>query len=337
MANLIKANDANELWQQAWNLIESEGSASDSRIGSTKEVLQVLFELSQPIEKWVYKRIPPISVSFALVELMWIVSGCQDSDIIDFFNPAYKKFTADEGRSVYHGAYGHRLRISHGVDQLERAYLTLKNNPNSRQVVMLLWNSELDAPNHDGSPKSKDIPCNICSMLKIRNGKLDWTQVMRSNDIVLGLPYNLVQFTGLQEILAGWLGIEVGSYNHLSDSLHLYDKYETIAEVGYDNKVKTILNSDSLSIPKDDFDKISSDIFERMKKMMIKKTPEELQQLAVLDSKYEAYNNIILIIGANAARRYNYVSLVNRLIKKCSNPIYVSLWKQWIEYQNSRK
>ena len=336
MANLIKANDANELWQLARDLIESEGDASDSRVGSTKEVLQVLFELSQPIEKWVYKRTPPISVSFALVELMWIVSGCQDSDIIDFFNPAYKKFTADEGKDAYHGAYGRRLRISHGVDQLERAYLTLKNNPNSRQVVMLLWDSELDTPNHDGSPRSKDIPCNICSMLKIRNGKLDWTQVMRSNDIVLGLPYNLVQFTGLQEIIAGWLGVEVGSYNHLSDSLHLYDKYENITDVGYNNEIKTVLNSDSLSIPKDDFDKISKDIFGRMREMMTKKTPYELQRLAMLSSKYDAYNNILLIIGANAARRYNYVPLVNKLIKECNNPIYVLLWNQWIECQNNR-
>ena len=47
---------------------------------------------------------------------------------------------------------------------------------------------------------------------------------MRSNDIFRGLPYNFVQFTSMQEILAGWLKINVGSYNHVSDSLHIYER-----------------------------------------------------------------------------------------------------------------
>lgn len=45
---------------------------------------------------------------------------------------------------------------------------------------------------------------------------------MRSNDVHRGLPYNVVQFTTLQEVMAGWLGLEVGGYHHWSDSLHLY-------------------------------------------------------------------------------------------------------------------
>ncbi len=55
---------------------------------------------------------------------------------------------------------------------------------------------------------------------------------MRSNDHFRGLPHNLIQFTTVQEVLAGWLGISLGSYHHYSDSLHVYesdgDVYERI-------------------------------------------------------------------------------------------------------------
>lgn len=61
-------------------------------------------------------------------------------------------------------------------------------------------------------------------MFNIRDGRLDWTQIIRSNDIFLGLPHNLVQFTTLHEVMAGWLGVQMGSYNQLSNSLHLYEK-----------------------------------------------------------------------------------------------------------------
>ena len=60
-------------------------------------------------------------------------------------------------------------------------------------------------------------------MLKVRDGALEWTQILRSNDVFRGLPYNFVQFTMMQEIMAGWLNLRVGSYNQLSDSLHIYD------------------------------------------------------------------------------------------------------------------
>ena len=82
----------------------------------------------------------------------------------------------------------------------------------------------LDFPSDNGLPVADDIPCNICSMLKVRNGRLEWSQIMRSNDIFLGLPHNFVQFMTLQEVLAGWIGIEPGTYTHFADSLHLYEK-----------------------------------------------------------------------------------------------------------------
>ena len=71
---------------------------------------------------------------------------------------------------------------------------------------------------------------------------------MRSNDVLLGTPYNFVQYTSLQEILAGWLDIGVGSYNHYSDSLHLYER--DIKKIGINANNKITVSYTHLSIDK---------------------------------------------------------------------------------------
>ena len=70
--------------------------------------------------------------------------------------------------------------------------------------MLQIWDPCQDLPDQDGKPVSEDIPCNVMALLKIRNGHLYWTQVMRSNDVMRGLPYNIIQFTMLQELFAAW-------------------------------------------------------------------------------------------------------------------------------------
>ena len=45
---------------------------------------------------------------------------------------------------------------------------------------------------------------------------------MRSQDLWLGFPYDVFTFTVLHELMAGWVGAELGEYRHTVDSLHLY-------------------------------------------------------------------------------------------------------------------
>jgi thymidylate synthase len=59
--------------------------------------------------------------------------------------------------------------------------------------------------------------------LFVRDGRIDATVYMRSNDIFLGLPYDLFVFTMLQELFAAELGLDVGRYHHMVGSLHLYE------------------------------------------------------------------------------------------------------------------
>ena len=114
-----------------------------------------------------------------------------------------------------------------GYDCVIDAMKILTENPNTRQVVMEIWN-----PNFDLGYKTKDIPCNDIVMLKIRDGKLITTIGNRSNDLHLGLPTNVFQFSFLTELIGGALGIELGTQTHNSQSLHIYSWNKT-AEVMY--------------------------------------------------------------------------------------------------------
>ena len=252
MFHPLEARTANEQWKQAAGWFREDGNAAKqaSRSGPTQEVMNAALTLQHPRQRWIAARVPAMNPAFAIAEVVWIVTGRNDSAMLNYFNPHLPRF-AGEG-DVYHGAYGHRIRSSFGVDQLHRAFSALSANSASRQVVLQIWDSKIDLPSEDGGPISKDIPCNVCSLLKVRDGKLEWTQIMRSNDLFRGFPHNVVQFSSLQEVLAGWLSLEVGGYHHYSDSLHLYDHDGDV--VSHFEDISPPDNGDNLSLAKSQSD-----------------------------------------------------------------------------------
>jgi thymidylate synthase len=323
MFRCINGATANDVWNEAFNeIIKSE--TVNTRLGNSKEILHAALSINDPTQKWIDIRRPSISIGYALAELIWILNGKDESSTINFWNASLPKYAGDYEK--YPGAYGYRIESMFGFDQLERAYNVLNNNSNSRQVVINIWNPSIDAPLESGEPANKDIPCNICSLIKIRNGKLEWTQIMRSNDLVRGLPYNIVQFTSLQEILASWLEIEIGSYNHLSDSLHIYEHDDAF----YSTESSNIFNTDSLAIKKEDYRRVVGSIYEKM--CMISSqcvSADKLQKLALEDTGYNSYNNILRIICVYAAYKYGYQNEKNNILASCTNQLYRNLWEGW--------
>lgn len=325
MAEYIVGRTANEVWIKAANLLLQQQEIVEGRTGGVYEILHSFISIEEPRQKWIYDRIPPVSIGYALAELVWIMNGDNRSDIINFWNPKLEKYA---GKSeFYHGAYGKRIRSHFGLDQLFAAYQALQNVPESRQVVIQIYDTKIDFPIENGKPRDEDIPCNVCSMLKIRQGKLEWSQIMRSNDVLLGMPYNFVQFTGLQEILAGWLGVAVGSYNHYSDSLHLYNRDSLKIGIGEGTGIE---NTDSLALNKVESEKIFKEIYLRMKVLATKNVTEDvIYSLGQLDSEFISYNNIMLIIAAYVAQKGKKYDLAKELIGKCSNRLYVIMWERW--------
>lgn len=323
----LRAETASGLWQQAIQAIKKVcGRKQASRSGPTHELLHVQSELTDLRQRWVNCRNPPINVAFGIVETIGILNGRRDAPFFNFWNTELPRYAG--AGDHYHGAYGYRLRANFGFDQLQRAYTALSANADSRQVVLQIWDPRIDLPTEDGTPVSPDIPCNVCSILKVRDGKLEWTQVMRSNDVFLGLPYNIVQFTTLQEVMAGWLGLNPGSYVHMSDSLHLYERDAEAAFQSTNNANKR--NEESLALPKDASDAIWRRMSDEVDKLIQPRlSRSELKRLGAVNGYPEPYANLMRILVAEAARRRRSRELADSVAARCTNSMLSHLWHRW--------
>lgn len=298
-----------------------------------KELLHACFELKNPAERWVTSRVPSLNIAFALAEVIWIVRGRNDAAFLNYFNRELPKFAGDS--PTYHGAYGYRLRKSLGIDQLERAYSALKGQPNSRQVVLQIWDGRMDLPHENGSPLSPDIPCNLMSMIKVREGRLEWSQIMRSNDLFLGWVHNVVQFTCLQEIMAGWLEIPAGSYHHFSDSLHVYERDVLHLQEAKSDPVLDYV--DRLDVGKTQ----SDDIFSTLEQLVDDVISSECSVSSLLKRWKNlelpvAYANIASVIICEGLRRRGGTSEIFTVLDQCTNPTYILLYERWLDRVKSK-
>ena len=329
MISSFQGQSADHVWQEAADAFrQALGVRSqDSRGGPTKEILHVGMSIADPRQRWVVSRTPPLNVAFALAEIVWIMNGRCDLAFLEYWNSEYRKYVGP-GPEL-HGAYGYRLRQHLGVDQLVRAHQAFESNPDTRQVVLQIWDSHLDLPSSDGTPADRDIPCNVVAMPKLRDGRLEWLQVIRSNDMFLGVPHNFVQFTSLQEVLAGWLGVECGSYTQISDSLHVYEHHwENVkASTTLSNVVS---NDDHLALPRGESDQVFKELERRIERLIDPETQSDtLEGLASWDEAPQAYRNIAAVLTAEALRRRGLTRSATRVMSRCTNPVYLQLWSRW--------
>ncbi|MEO5374609.1 MAG: thymidylate synthase [Alphaproteobacteria bacterium] len=330
MTTQFIADTADGVWRAAAKaLIEGKDfHRQESRLGPTRELLHCAFVLQQPRQRWVLSRRPAINPAFAIAETVWILQGRDDADFLNFWNPVLPNFAGHGTR--YYGAYGQRLRRNSGFDQLERAYQTLTHNPDSRQVVLQIWDSSLDLPDVVGCARAPDIPCNVVAMPKIRGGRLEWLQVMRSNDLFLGTPHNFVQFTVLQEVMAGWLGIEPGTYVQISDSLHFYEK--DMSRIFMAEEQRSIYNPDVLGLPKDDFDRMLPDLGSAMDRLRADDlSKKELCTLVRDTGLPKSWQSPLALAAADAARRRDWREEMEKAADQCTNPMLRTAWDSWLE------
>jgi thymidylate synthase len=326
----IEGESADSVWQKALNMIMADGAlnVSDSRTGATREVLHAHMRVTNPRQRWVVSRFPPVNPAFAIADAVWMVLGREDSAFLNAWNSQLPKF-AGEG-AAYHGAYGFRLRHRFGLDQLERVYQVLSSNSSTRQAVLQLWDPAIDLPSPDGTPVAADIPCNVCALLKVRNGRLDWMQILRSNDLMLGAPYNFIQFTTLQEVVAGWIGVEIGEYHHLSDSLHIYER--DLPNVYGSHPVSEIANTDSLALSRAQSLEVFAQLGEFIERLADPGiTQGELSSCQSVVGLPQSYRNLLCVVVAEAARRRLWTSSSNDSIEACTNPTLRYVWRRWCQ------
>jgi thymidylate synthase len=327
MFQLFDGTAADDVWLQMAAAFRDDSLPKQrSRAGPTREILRVAMSIRNPRRRWIISRRPALNPAFALAEVIWIMAGRNDSAFVNQFNPMLPKF-AGRG-ATYHGAYGHRLRAHVGVDQLTRACDVLANNPDSRQVVLQVWDSRADLPDERGRPVSEDVPCNVLAMLKVRDGRLEWTQVVRSNDLMLGVPHNIVQFTCMQEILAGWIGVQLGSFNVLSDSLHVYERDLDSVRAAMPLHLPEF--EESLALPRAESERALARIVETVDQLRDETASPPLVDTLIRAARLpSAFENILRVLAADGERRRSRGAHGTAIMSKSTNPAYIELWRRW--------
>jgi thymidylate synthase len=110
------------------------------------------------------------------------------------------------------------------IDQLKDVIGQLKNNPDSRRIIVTAWSPE-DIPN------SLLPPCHNMWQLYVANGKLSCQLYQRSGDTFLGISFNIASYALLIHLLAKECGLEVGEFIHTIGDAHIYSNHmDQVAE-----------------------------------------------------------------------------------------------------------
>jgi thymidylate synthase len=204
-----------DLLRSAFRALLKKRSILTASRGSMTELTGVLLELTNPRAR--LSRTETKGRFFScLGELLWYLAGTDDLKFIQYYLSHYAK-ESDDGKTVF-GAYGPRLFSMRGNDQIANVIKLLRERTTSRRAVIQLFDAGDIATHHPG------IPCTCTLQVMIRNDRLIMVTSMRSNDVFIGLPYDIFAFTMIQEILARTLGVDVGTYKHAVGSLHLYER-----------------------------------------------------------------------------------------------------------------
>jgi len=195
------------------------GTKKDDRTGTgTLSVFghQMRFDLNEGFPLVTTKKLHLRSIIY---ELLWFLNG--DTNI------AYLK---DNGVSIWDEwadengdlgpVYGKQWRSwptpdGGTVDQLTQTLDLLRNNPDSRRIIVSAWNvAELD--------QMALMPCHAFFQFYVADGKLSCQLYQRSADIFLGVPFNIASYALLTHMVAEQTGLGVGDFVWTGGDCHLY-------------------------------------------------------------------------------------------------------------------
>lgn len=213
---VFEGKTVNDVWGQAYSALAKQaedGWSSDSRDGEVVgEICDAVFFVEDPTRSIVTSPIRKMPMRYAVGELAWYLSGSNKASDISRF--AKKWVDISDDGVTNNSAYGYRIKEKFGFDQWKYIKSLLTKDPNSRQAVIHIKDAD--------NTKTKDTPCTVYLQFLLRNGKLNLSVHMRSNDIWMGVPYDMFSFCFLQMLMAMELGVEIGSYTHYAGSLHMY-------------------------------------------------------------------------------------------------------------------
>lgn len=219
---VFQGKTVNDVWVEGFQALRTqakEGYTADSRDGSVVgEILDAVFCVEDPTRNIVTSPIRKMPMRYALGELAWYLSG--SNRVKDIAQYAKKWEEISDDGVTNNSAYGARISWLLGFDQWAYVKQMLIEHPDTRQAIIHIKTAS--------NEPTKDVPCTVYLQFLLRDGKLNLSVHMRSNDIWMGVPYDMFSFCFLQVKMAMEICAEVGSYTHYAGSLHMYARdYET--------------------------------------------------------------------------------------------------------------
>jgi thymidylate synthase len=201
--------------------------SGEARGKGFKEISNLSFELLNPVDHYqVFNRERNFNLGFAEKFFAWMMSGDSDITKLTGVNPNAKNYMAEgELPDNFNTAYGPRI-----VRQLPRVIRLLKEDPGTRRAVIHIL-EEGDKVIWDVETKL-EYPCTHAYQFMIRDGALNLYVLMRSNNMVLTVCYDVWNTAKLLQHVAKEVGVDVGTLNFNCTSAHFFsDEQELVTKV----------------------------------------------------------------------------------------------------------
>lgn len=208
--------------------IMEHGTQKSDRTGTgTRSVFgyQMRFNLADGFPLLTTKKLHLKSIIY---ELLWFLKGDTNAKYLQENGVRIWNEWADENGDLGH-IYGYQWRSwpdynGGHIDQISEVIETIKNNPDSRRIIVSAWNVA-DLPNMNLPP------CHAFFQFYVADGKLSLQLYQRSADTFLGVPFNIASYALLLMMVAQVTGLEVGDFVHTLGDAHIYNNhFEQIQE-----------------------------------------------------------------------------------------------------------
>ena len=203
-------NTANEAFEYFYNKVSAEGV----EFSGTRALFNVGFTIHNPLQNAIHSGYRKWSSTYAEREWQWYLSGDPNAEEIAKKAPIWYKMMDYNGN--VRSNYGWQWNRNH---QLDKVIQQLRENEETRQAVISIYDGkEIDTYRND-------TPCTYAVNFTRIGGKLEMAVLMRSNDLWYGFCNDQYCFSKLQELVAGEVGCDVGSYYHYATNLHIYNNF----------------------------------------------------------------------------------------------------------------
>ncbi len=208
------------------------GNEKGDRTGTgTKSVFgyQMRFDLSEGFPMLTTKKLHLKSIVY---ELLWFLKGDTNIDYLTENGVRIWNEWADENGDLG-PVYGHQWRNwnSDEIDQIKLVIQALKNNPNSRRMLVSAWNPSVlpdkskSFSENVANGKAALPPCHAFFQFYVHEGKLSCQLYQRSADIFLGVPFNIASYALFTMMMAQVCGYEAGEFIHTFGDAHIYNNH----------------------------------------------------------------------------------------------------------------